>query len=634
MTETKNERTPQIRFLAGLVLVALTIGFGFWFLRPMTETKAKTGWTPVFGGWVYRSGDQTAAATALAKASLADYRWEDGRLLVPEEKRTVYEKVLGESQALPKAPSDIKRESISAMSQFEPESKTRLRDLEAAARQLEATIEEFDQIKKATVGVNTHQESSGLGRKTVTTASIGVLTKGALPLSAEMVTAITLAAKHHFGIANNDDISIMDFSQGRSFRGNDRAVAAYPTFDWTREQVRQENLWREKFLTAFDYIPGVRVTAVVDLAPTGSDLPSKVATNEEKSAAPSKEEAEADISLGDRSVSTGLLFRSDGPDGWDSNATDDYSEEISGGLKPRAIAVSIAIPKSSLRKIAGITEEEAETSAVNREEAIQKKTDEVIRYVRQTAMTLLAPIYGPSSDRTPEGSIQVVVWPDEAEKRNDTSLEEGQRYCSRRMVGEDSGRRGETGYVPAPTDGGIAASFHELDPASPPSVPTTEARPEPTPTADAVEKSLKERFYDFAGRYPVEIRIGTAAAAGILFALFLVVSVRASRKRRERLSEEVDSAERELVRQEGQSEVLVENRGRSGTSPSTKWGPKKETESIPPSVSRTDSRSDIPAELERGLASLAEEDSWDDDLDSLLREKAESVDSLKKKVSG
>ena len=50
-------------------------------------------------------------------------------------------------------------------------------------------FKEFDQIKKATVGVNTHQESSGLGRKTVTTASIGVLTKGALPLSAEMVTA-------------------------------------------------------------------------------------------------------------------------------------------------------------------------------------------------------------------------------------------------------------------------------------------------------------------------------------------------------------------------------------------------------------------------------------------------------------
>ena len=386
MDESKNGMTRPFRLLIALLGGALVVGLAayFWAVRGSADRETST--SAVFGGWVYRGQDQKKAGLTLAKAGLTEYRWEEGQLLVPSERRSEYEKALGENQALPQAPSDIKREALTEMNQFESESKTRLREQDAASRQLEATIEEFRQIESATVAVRTRSEQVGLSRKNITTASVGVMPKGDQPLSAELITAITQAVKHHFGIDDNANISIMDFRQGRSYTGNDQAVQRADFTSYTEEQSRQEELWREKLRNAFIHIPGLQVAATVDLAPLAADV--------------GRTFDESSVTLANRGG--GLVYRPAMLSDEEKPVFDAAAEEIAAEAtptdaetprlsslryRPRSIAVSIAVPESYVRKMIGSNEDRSNDSAV-----FKAKSDEIVRYIRQMAETLLLPL--------------------------------------------------------------------------------------------------------------------------------------------------------------------------------------------------------------------------------------------------
>lgn len=262
MSESNSRNDRFLRMIGGLILLALIVPAITFFYHGKPQKEEGTEYA--FNGWLYDRETQKEASAALAKAGLHEFSWKDGKLSIPKSKEGVYESILAESRIFPKAPSDVKRDILREMGPFESESKIRMRDLYSAAWQLEQTIEQFStRIEYATVGVRSRREQIGLIPQNIITASVGVWPKEEKPLSRELISAITLATRHHLGIADDRNISIIDLRQGRSWLGTVEGVQDPSVSVFSDELRKEEENWQKKFQTELGYIPGLRISTTI-----------------------------------------------------------------------------------------------------------------------------------------------------------------------------------------------------------------------------------------------------------------------------------------------------------------------------------------------------------------------------------
>ena len=263
MKDVDLKKLGTLRLCGSGALVALAT-WGVWAFCG-GGFSASNGWDSAFDGWEYGREDQKAASAALAAAGLDEWSWDDGRLLVPKNKKNEYQTALAEAGAYPKAPSESRRDAIREMGAFESETKIRMRELDACAFQLERTLERIDGIEYATVGVRARREQAGLTGKTVVTASIGVACREGCELDANLLSAITVAAKHQLGVDANENLSILDLKAGKSYFGSEKLVGNGNELALATEKERVESYWRDKLLKTFDYMGGVRVSVAAEL---------------------------------------------------------------------------------------------------------------------------------------------------------------------------------------------------------------------------------------------------------------------------------------------------------------------------------------------------------------------------------
>ena len=147
MKDVDLKKLGTLRLCGGGALVALAT-WGVWAFCN-GGFSASNGCESAFDGWRYGREDQKAASAALAAAGLGEWSWDDGRLLVPKNKKNEYQTALAAAGAYPKAPSESRRDAIREMGAFESEAKTRMRELDACAFQLEQTLERIDGIEYA-----------------------------------------------------------------------------------------------------------------------------------------------------------------------------------------------------------------------------------------------------------------------------------------------------------------------------------------------------------------------------------------------------------------------------------------------------------------------------------------------------
>ncbi|MBQ6826520.1 MAG: hypothetical protein IJO46_00780, partial [Thermoguttaceae bacterium] len=122
-----------------------------------------------------------------------------------------------------------------------------------------------------TVGVRARREQAGLTGKTVVTASIGVACREGCELDANLLSAITVAAKHQLGVDANENISILDLRAGKSYFGSETLVGNGEELTLAAEKERVETYWRDKLLKTFDYMGGVRVSVAAELVAVAPD---------------------------------------------------------------------------------------------------------------------------------------------------------------------------------------------------------------------------------------------------------------------------------------------------------------------------------------------------------------------------
>ena len=392
MSESSRQRNYGTRLFFGLLAIVFIAGLVF-VLRPVKTPSAS--FDSVFNGWVYGREDQKNACAVMAKAGLSAYRWEKGILSVPCSDKHRYEQVLAEGKAFPQAPSDMKRDALREMNQFESTAKMRLRDLYSAAWQLERMIGLSEQVGYATVGVRSRTEQVGLVQKNIVTASIGVWPVGDEPLSPELLSAITMAARHQLGITENENISIFDLRRGCSWLGTNVGLSNTSTGTVARRQ--EEEYWDSKMKAALNHISGIRVQTTVAASPEGTESENTVVGMPRRTSA----------CLGNRVPST---FVSCYPAPRYSGVTpspDNRANTVTPGTGTEEkelvpVAVSLAIPESYLQELMI----HRNIVCVGQEE-YQARRNEILTEIRRQAVTLLQPILA-GSRRTPFDASQII----------------------------------------------------------------------------------------------------------------------------------------------------------------------------------------------------------------------------------
>lgn len=291
MNNDGGKKTGKVRaILATVLLVSVAFGVGAFYNGSFTNAD-KNQSTFVFDGWIYGREDQKKASAALAAAGLNDYSWEGGKLSAPVDKKGEFQSVLANAGAYPKAPSELRVDAVREMSVFESDAKTKMRELNACAMQLERTIEQMRGVEYATVGVRSRREQSGLVMKNVVTASVGVAFLEGRVLDADVLSAITVATKHQLGIDDASNISVIDLKEGKSYLGSEEVGKVAGDMTLLAEKNRIEKYWRDKYLEAFSDVKNLRVSVVADVA-YASDAAKSADVKEEKPTALKIDEAQ------------------------------------------------------------------------------------------------------------------------------------------------------------------------------------------------------------------------------------------------------------------------------------------------------------------------------------------------------
>ncbi len=376
----QKQKTSSIifrRLLLALVFTALAGGLIYFGVTNRSGVNKAEETVFAFNNWHYSREDSKEASAVLSKAGLFEYRWKDGALEVPKKEKARYEAVLAGSKAFPRAPSDVHQDALREMGLFESESKSRLRDLYAAARQLEQTLEHFStKIDYATVGVRARNEQNGLVRRTVITASVGIWTREDEPITMELISAVTVAARHQLGISENNNISILDLRHGKSWLGSDEGLAD-PKSAGLKEK---EAYWKRLLKDRFREIAGLEVEL---------DLEEQIST-------PVQERSSA--VLGHPGFST--FAKDQNEKNWQNVSLDRPVSEY------KNVSVKIGIPQDYIRSL--LTDK-------NDSAALLGETNRTIDLINREASALLRPLLnglqstGSADDRRIDPRIDVVV---------------------------------------------------------------------------------------------------------------------------------------------------------------------------------------------------------------------------------
>ena len=145
----------------------------------------------------------------------------------------------------------MRGEALRQMSPFESDSKTKMRELDACALQLERMIEQMRGVEYATVGVRARKEVVGLSSKNIVTASVGVAAKDDFELDSNALTAITITTQRLLGIEDSKNVAILDLKEGKSYLGCDNVKERCDDLALVSEREWTEKYWRNKYLEAF-----------------------------------------------------------------------------------------------------------------------------------------------------------------------------------------------------------------------------------------------------------------------------------------------------------------------------------------------------------------------------------------------
>lgn len=251
--------SPGARLTAGLLLAAVVVSTGYLFTY-----QVAAGDVYLLGGQSFAAAEVSAMEAAFGQAGLSGYAVEGSRVRIPRGQQAQYLAALADAGALPRHFHDIGAEAINGVGPFTSRQQQEEMIKLAKQRELSLVIRSMRGIEDAAVHYDM-QKKPGFRQPTVATASVSVKPAGGRALDEAQVPMIRDLVAGAIAGLDPASVTVVDLN-GRTYSGgkSDGVGSALDDPYLARMKTYQAE-YETMVANALSYVPGVAVTAHVEL---------------------------------------------------------------------------------------------------------------------------------------------------------------------------------------------------------------------------------------------------------------------------------------------------------------------------------------------------------------------------------
>ncbi len=363
----------------------------------------------VLFGKTFASDELAVAEKALNQAGLLNYRREDRKLLAPAAELDRYNAALVEFDAVP---PDLGSQMLKQFETLGPFSTDRHRQEMKDAlllQELRRMIKAVPDIEDARVAVASSGRRVGFGQKPRVTANVTVKPRAGRDVSARLVGSLRQAVASMVPDLLPADVTVFDVAKGQAYSGEQ---VDDPLDGRLLQRVREfTRQYEQQIQKALTFIPNATVAVHVDLDNLKSSVVRKESirvTAEETTIANRPGSVQLVEHDETESIRHTAGFR--GPSDKPTDFTREVSEHELLAAMPRAVQVSVAIPRDYYRDIAARRAKQGEANS--RRLDLDSIEEDVLTKVERTVGRLI-PVGSPHDaisvttvDRMPTESVE------------------------------------------------------------------------------------------------------------------------------------------------------------------------------------------------------------------------------------
>jgi flagellar M-ring protein FliF len=253
--------SPGGRLLAGLLTAVLVVGLA-WLLN--REVGGEDYY--LLGGQGFSANELPAMEAAFGKAGLNDYEVVGNRIRIPRGKQGEYMAALADAQALPAHYGDMLARALANQSPFASRAQQEAALAAAIERELSLMLSKMQGIAEANVKCTAEKRGLGPRGERKVTALVSIKPIGNAPLDESRVPHIQRAVAGGWAGLAPQDVVVLDQNSGISYGGSSGLSGSLDNPHLLAVKHYTE-LYESQMHKALRYIPGVTITALVELNP-------------------------------------------------------------------------------------------------------------------------------------------------------------------------------------------------------------------------------------------------------------------------------------------------------------------------------------------------------------------------------
>lgn len=402
-----------------LIAVPLLVVGGFavllWSNRASSESALSYG-------KIFTTEESMAVEQALQKAQLTNWRRVGGQIMVPANEVTRYNAALVELDAMPTDLGSQMLKQLNSMGPFSTDKQRQEMKEAMLLQEIRRTLNAVQDVADARVVVANPTRRSTWGSKTQTKATVFVKLKGGRELSPKQVHLFRSAVANMVPDLQQDAVTVVDWgSDGKSYTGDTTG----DPFDSKLMQRVQEftQHYQHKIENELSYIPNVGVTVQVDVDNIKSsvtrsqtvDPKNKVVISENEYKTTDKRQQtpqrnDATVRQNQPASLSQSVNRVEQSELTDTSSTTmpsvKWSEESLIAAMPKAVQVSVNIPRDYYRDVADQRKEAGEQDAAKTN---PEEIERIVLAAVQKSVKQLVPLGSPDTAVVVKSIDRIVV---------------------------------------------------------------------------------------------------------------------------------------------------------------------------------------------------------------------------------
>jgi flagellar M-ring protein FliF len=257
--------TPGNRIIAALLLTTLMVSLGYLMVGSIKPGDPKSKYVYLYNGWHFTQEEQRAVENALADAKLRNHEWIGDQLRVPKSSQAVYAATIHEAKAIDTR-GDARKQAVLALTPWASAKMMDKQEINAVSQDLADEIGKMKGVAGASVipSLRKDWDRNIWAKKEVFSVSVFIDTISFKPLEDNTISAIGGAVQGAFRNADLKEIKIIDSRNNRSYNGAGEELTGGPG-DYLRQQVRWQEVYKDKIYNLLPHIEGLQVETTVEL---------------------------------------------------------------------------------------------------------------------------------------------------------------------------------------------------------------------------------------------------------------------------------------------------------------------------------------------------------------------------------